>query len=525
MTFNLGELHDFPANLIMKAQPESSIARLVDQSRKIDDTIYYESMQYVDYFNAYIYAQNNIIGANQRDIKSINPLDWLEHIININSFMGHTILATNETKAGEYASEDLVIWSYGADMDVEIEEEIIKNPQLNIQIFSSHIAHKYGVPELDIREFLELTIPVYLSSSGAMASSGLEFIKQYKPFYKVISKFFNNICDEEQKIKILKIARPTNHTDIHTKMLWLADKIYNRLQNITTNHATLIPELSAEIGLDLILIHPFANANGRTALCLMNTLFVAFNLPCITFGTSNEVNNPNNTFFKIITAPHPNPNDFISFIQQRLKLNEFSEPLVDDLSQRILKLRIDFCILYKKIKNNYQAFKVDDFNLKHQDKFIEQIWPELLKNMSIEEVQNLNDNIFTYHYFVYLLGELHQYQRALTISLTNLSLHNSVYNNKEWAEIKNKFIDVTKVDNGWKVYKKQNTIIFTPANQEQLQKVFNNLKELDSCAASIATLKDDPKCSVIKIVNMDLTKLQSMQIEDDINEQRMQAHI
>ncbi len=61
MQYRITELTEFPSDIIFSFSPESTKERLVENSHRIKDVLYVESMQYVDLLEAYLYAQNEIL--------------------------------------------------------------------------------------------------------------------------------------------------------------------------------------------------------------------------------------------------------------------------------------------------------------------------------------------------------------------------------------------------------------------------------------------------------------------------------
>ncbi len=395
--FNLTALTKFNPALVYGFDPESSINELDPVS-----TAYLAHLvgQWEDMFLAYYYAEHTIVPAIQaQGIKNITPKQLLGWLNDLHLRIASTLAKDSGVSAGEFTKAYGSRWHNGSIIEDIIYIYLSKDenflgqsfpylfnhmpresflslkkkmqPGDNFQTVCLKLLGAFGVEEKDAQEFLQLldkiiqddsikitevvrrTSQLNLSNNQADASMG-----KFRFWYSD-----NNPSDEEKTIveKVVSLFLPPEK--IPQAMQAFAENLLAKWSICDPNDQDQLASLLYDAFNNLAgKIHPYFNANGRAATCLVNIILVSLGKQSILIRNPEERNNPNSSYSIAIKRISSDPNFLINHFKQRVQESEAGRAYSNSTLSTIICLRVELHHKICALRKEFPEVKIEQLN-------------------------------------------------------------------------------------------------------------------------------------------------------------------
>jgi hypothetical protein len=287
----------------LTAFPQALIYHFVAETPEKDEKKIFESyyvpsfMQFNDVLDTYLDLQNRLIPELQeRNIAEVEPMKWQEILLGINGSIIKTLANHMHFHAGAYRDGGMVISRRSSEelqyillflanqipVDragfLELMEEQFEQAPKIYDDFLSLISSMQTRTDIELRP-----------SSLAAIGGSREQIRITTLLERLNTAYITDVLTEEQKKVVEEVMVPCIFPE---ELSGLMDAFYLELQaqlaSLDKANAHAVAELMADVFYRIIKIHPFANGNGRTAMCFINLLLKQLGYPPICFYYSLE---------------------------------------------------------------------------------------------------------------------------------------------------------------------------------------------------------------------------------------------
>nr|WP_256478786.1 Fic family protein [Legionella sp. 27cVA30] len=133
-----------------------------------------------------------------------------------------------------------------------------------------------------------------------------------------------------------------------------------KLSELDTNDIGKVTEFLTFVFYELTEIHPFANANGRTATCLINLFLRAFDYPSIVLRHPGERKNQNSQYQQAFAQIDSSLLPLQKLIHTRI-VEAQKNVFEDKKLKKLIEIRVGFSDLLQQIKRKHPTFDVNRF--------------------------------------------------------------------------------------------------------------------------------------------------------------------
>ncbi len=308
--FNLDKLTEFNPAIIYMLRPEISSRPGSKPDPRDPNYLMVTAGQYLDLFEAYMYAQENILPViATKGIAAITAKDLLVWLKQIHIRAAHTLahdvdqpqFAGNYTNEESFLSEPFVplilrdLFSINAPIDLKHLQAVMKHHQnmfeteddINniIELFNSGA----------VQEILNL-LKELLAKNGdePIEANQITFLVAMVDLGKIYSQNGFSAAQKDLIHKFFMIGVAPDKIAEHMKIL--AEEILTAWKNCDANKPEEVVQLLSDEFISLLKCHPYFNANGRIATVLMNITLRSLNLPSIVLRTEDS-NHPLNVAY------------------------------------------------------------------------------------------------------------------------------------------------------------------------------------------------------------------------------------
>lgn len=368
LTFDLKQLTEFNPALVYGFSPELTVC---DNPAKADYLLQSTS-QYKDMLSAYLYAQNEILPAIKTiGIKNITADQLIKWLHNIHSRIASSMADDFGCKehAGKFVNAMIVRWHLGSNFYTMILKAYF-HTNADLETVTDIVAQQINDPSVtrnEIYQFLELLLGHVEDTKIELPRDLMDLVSKdgpyptadlgmHKLYYQYVTQQLN---ESENKIlnKFLKYS--TRPNEIPKKMKTFAQELLEKWRTCKAGDTNMLSNLLYFAFYELTEIHPYFNANGRTATCLLNIILRSLGKPSILMRFPDEKTDINSSYSKAIASIDTQPALLKAHIKARL-VNEEKMPYTNELLSRVIEKRVELgeCIL--AIKNMFPEYAIDD---------------------------------------------------------------------------------------------------------------------------------------------------------------------
>ncbi|ASQ46057.1 Fic family protein [Legionella clemsonensis] len=366
---DLAILTEFNHALVYGFEPESSPQRLAG-SETFEDALFPEAGQHHDVLNAYLYAQNIILPRIQEiGLPNVSPTMLIEWVKTIHGFIGKSLMQAHGRKSGEYTNEIVFRWHLGAELGVHFTLYLsdlheCKSPQQFAKFLNKQFDMNYQ-SALDFINLLEkiakdknYTIHESLQPSINYESPGIKGILVQS---KLASAYNLNLLSEREKSTVNKIVKICMLPPLIPEAMnrWAQTTLSN-LHACDTKDLKKVSEFLAITFYELTEVHPFGNANGRTATCLINTFLRALGYPSIVLRYPGEREDKDSLYQKALAEIDSSLVLLIELIHTRV-IEAQEKAFSNEKLKKLITLRVALSDLLQETKSKYPEFNLIAF--------------------------------------------------------------------------------------------------------------------------------------------------------------------
>ncbi len=386
----LQQLTQFNQALIYGFDPEKSHREELG-SQTYQDVLFPRIGQFEDMLAGYLFAQNKLLPVFSKT-EELDELSFINSIKQLHGYLGSTLFALAQEKSGEFYQQQVLRWK--VNLTYQLTFSILsgitypslngKNPlSLLIELLTTELSlsekqvrqfvtllqrlknHSTIIPRASQKEFIDSALTntkeKHLSSEGksklAAAHAATITIE------KLAVAYLSNKLSAEERALVSKIVTICRDPEDIPKLMDAFAK--NTLANWRKCNKKDIKEVSqflAEMFYQFTDIHPFGNANGRTAGCLVNVFLISIGLPSILMRNPGERNDSSSSFSQAINAINQSREPLANHIYQRI-LEAQSQPFVDNILAETISLRCKMAHQLKSLQSEYPQIDINDYRM------------------------------------------------------------------------------------------------------------------------------------------------------------------
>ncbi len=323
----LQQLTEFNQALVYGFDPETSPQEILG-SNTYQDTFFPALGQFADVLEGYLFAQNELLPAFRKiEEGSLDEIYFLNYIKQLHGYIGNILLALVEEKSGEYAQQQLFRWNPNADTYYLIYYMLTGTSHpfegeptaLLIKLLTTQLS----LSEAQTQQFIALLHRLKNDITITLRASQEKYIKHIVGITAeklAVAYLSNKLSAEENGLvrKIVTICRDPEETP--KLMDEFAKATLANWRKCDKKDTKAVARFLADMFYQFTDIHPFANANGRTATCLVNVFLRSIGLPSILMRNPGERDVSASSYSKAIDS-----------------INQTREPLANHIYQRILE--------------------------------------------------------------------------------------------------------------------------------------------------------------------------------------------
>ena len=373
----LKQLTQFNQALIYGFDPESSPRDNLG-SEIYQDDFFPAVEQFEDMLAGYLFAQNELLPAFKKE--NLDEISFINSIKQLHSYIGNTVIAFSEVpdeKSGKFVQQQVLRWHPSTETDNLILFILsgIMHPSLQdkdpTHLLITLLTTKLCLTEAQVHQFIALLQRLKDDPTITPRASQKKFFDvfiKHPQLYKVlITKeklavaCLNNKLSAEEKALVSKIVTICRDPDDIPKLM--DDFAKTTLANWRKCNKKDIKEVSrclAEMFFQFTDIHPFGNANGRTAVCLLNVFLRSIGLPSILMRNPGEKEDSASSYSKAINAINQSRESLANHIYQRI-LAAQSHAFSNEKLAEVITLRCRMAHQLKSLQSRYPLIDINDY--------------------------------------------------------------------------------------------------------------------------------------------------------------------
>lgn len=366
---DLSRLTEFNHALIYGFEPESSPRRLAG-SETFEDALFPEAGQHQDMLNAYLYAQETILPQIKKiGLLNITPDMLIEWVKTIHGFIGNSLMQAHDRKSGEYTNEIILRWQLGAELGGHFILYLsglheYKSPQQ----LAKFLNKKFDMDYQSALDFISLLEKITKDEKYTIHGSLKPFIDYSSPgikgilvLNKLASAYNLNQLSNSEKGTVNRIVKICMFPPLIPEAMnqWAQNTI-KQLQACDSKDLKNASEFLANTFYELTEVHPFGNANGRTATCLTNIFLRAFGYPSIVLRHPGERENKNSLYQKAFAEIDSSLIPLIELISTRV-IEAQEKTFENEKLKKLIVLRVALSDLLQETKSKHPTFDISLF--------------------------------------------------------------------------------------------------------------------------------------------------------------------
>lgn len=492
-TFDLGLLKEFPHALVYAFEPEGN--------NEIDlDSRYQGIAQFSDTLGAYLYAQETMLPIiRSQGIHAIGKEQWIDWVKNIHQHIGYHLLKNLGQEAGKYSRYPIFRWHDGVEFQSAILPFLSMNDTViseKLNLFCQKLANKYPHPKKDFVDFISLVQKIFLDSTFRQKNwvKDIPYTLAQNKLLKLYDAYYAGKLSTDEGVrtkKIVTLSTPPNI--IPTAMDAMFERFSADLSQLNITDQTAVASFVAEVFYQITEIHPFINANGRTATCFMNLLLRAMDYPAIMLRYPGDKEDPTSLYSKAIEQINETREPLASLIHMRLSM----QPYEDEHLKSLIEIRVKLITAYHHLKQQFPEFEAD----KH--------WQQAIEEMPHAEEIRDERSPYLVDGMKWALSNLEQ-QKSILIQQRAQLKFKCPLKIELIDEILTQFKYISEEEHGWKSYNKGSLFLFENQDLNTVKMVRDKLSETQACQVSVM-FNRDTQMHVVKVEAIQYPQLLSYQ--------------
>lgn len=346
--------------------------------------------QYQDVYEAYYYAQEQILPKiRTAGVKALTAKELLSWLNEIHARIGRTVAKDMGMEAGQYIKpgQEIARWHAGLDIQNYLAAYLALSPrqQNERHHIIKHILKTFPTVKIDeLQAFLNLaekykpqSMMVYVQSGHDLGTTNL---------WHLLSICRAGVLNTQENAiikKIVTLCMPASQ--VPAAMQAFAEKTIARWKACDPNDLKQTSKFLSETFFELAGTHPYCNANGRTATCLINIILRSFNKPSILLRNPLEKEDTHSAYSKAIDALNEGSSVLLAdHILTRINDAEKGNDYHHDDLKNIVILRVKLKDAAVKLQMEFPRYDVNTPYDKHVKK--EPIIP--VSNQQVQDLLN-----------------------------------------------------------------------------------------------------------------------------------------
>ena len=510
----LSQLVEFNQGLVYGFDPEASPNAGVG-SPLWEDTFFPSAGQYEDMLSAYLFAQRVLLPEFKKmNEGQFNAENLIQSIKQLHGFIGKTLLDLQNVKSGEYTQQQIMRWNPDMQTDAFLlfilSDKMNTHPMLKGQdptkLLISLLENEVHIDSKETLQFIELMKRLKDDSSIKIRPSQKVF-QELEADASLIAKeklcvaYLTNKLTQEEKILVKKIVSICmDPQDVPQAMAGFAKETMLQWQACDKKDPKAVAEFLAEMFFQLTEVHPFGNANGRTATCLMNVFLRSINLPSILMRNPGERDISHSSYCRAFACINETRKPLAEHILQRIKDAQLF-PFSNEKLAETIALRCNVVTHLIQIKKNHPQIDINQYQESLNLIFL---LPEY-KQLTNDE----DRSIFILKTMLqFIIKEEKQFdQSAKKIEMPKINfIGTTVLDTKGKEQLKDNLYCLTNTQ-GWKINPKNNLEAWIEIpNQVEAERIAVLLKNTKIGTVVVAK-RSDNGTPVVKCSNINLSVL------------------
>lgn len=523
----INQINQFNPALVYGFDPEMTPPASAG-SDKWEDIFYPSAGQYEDMLDAYLFAQNSILPIFEKmfDATSNKEEIFLTVIKQLHGFIGNTLLTACYGKSGEYIEQQVIRWNPTTDTDIVTHfylsgtTHAVINHEDPLKMLVAHLKNQLGMSEVEALQFTALLDRLKKDTTIKPRDRQIQFLGNHVALItkeKLCVAYLNNLLSIEDRALVKKIMTICmDPADVPQAMNEFAKMTISGWNECNKQDIKAVCDFLAEMFYQLTEIHPFGNANGRTATCLLNIFLRSIHLPSILLRYPGERNNPDSSYCKAFECINETRSFLAEHIYQRI-VEAQQEPFSDTVTAETIALRCDLVRQLKQLVQKHPKIDINTYQDVLQNCVMmasSQLYPETdVQLITIQALKILLDVV---------RDETNRLDQIVK-KASNQLIGSIILSQNDREQIKLCLFKLTGID-GWKINPKNHleTWIEIP-KQEQADQVAQLLK-LHQIGKVVVTKRADNQIPVIKCSNINQMVLKDV-TELNVNDKLQQSLI
>ena len=362
--FEITDLTAFNPALVYAFNPEPTLQE-INGSTLLEDTLFAMAEQYQDIFSAYMHAQNEILPLlKEGDISAETFLQWID---TLHRLSGQCILQSYGYTAGQYTQEYSLGWRNHSGLQLDFASYLSSDSRFtDIDTFVAFLKRERGVDEKDGAAFVALLQRIEASQSIKLTPLHLvtilkaprEFQVGTTTLVKLIEAYNTQHLTAAEKAIVKQIVTISRSPEqIVEEMKLFARNSLQAYKSCNPENRDEVARFIATTFYQFTELHPYPNANGRTATCLINIFLQSFGLPSILLCKPGDTENQESDYFQAIEQLSTTQAPLEALIKRQIEEAEIT-PFHDEATSEMVALILKATEIMKRLKNTFPEFNI-----------------------------------------------------------------------------------------------------------------------------------------------------------------------
>lgn len=454
--------------------------------------------QYNDMLDGYLYAQTILTELKEKKLSDLTPQQLIGWIKGLHQNFARALLANSNrvnARSGNYLDSLVIHWNHGSEMSVMLAHYFrTKESPIKRAAFLKVIEENYllinpqdGIAFVDLLQTMinDESLPINPAYNVECVEQGPN-----RPYllglHRLATAYHADSLTPESKAiveKIISIIRPPDQ--IESSMLQFAERVVNEWKTVDTKDPATFCLFLAGVYQELASLHPFTNANKRTARCLLNIMLCSAGYPSIHLQEREGCELKNEP--RVLKAIAEDIDQGIKEANATsVKLSE-----TENMQKKLFDIRVQIYQVLEQILALYPQYNV----AKLFDSVVEKSDNSLTKDFVL-----LKKQMF---YNLYILAEAKKNLASLQNAFPVSSSATSMWVNA--STVKTRLREITNCEQ-WKVSADLKNIWIEVISPEEALSLVKILEE-SKCCKPLQKLRADTGRYVVTLESLDVKKL------------------
>ena len=327
-------------------------------------------LQFNDILETYLHLQNRILPMiESKGLANVTPEEWMQIIKDIHLNVSKQLGKAQSFTPGTFRTRSLIIAKDDMESLTAITYFIAGYLEMSKSNFCKTMAKDFHRNPKDYTDVIDLMIKMSEETHIELAPSQVEFLshaprRDYSALLmreRLTTAYLNNQLSEQEKNIVDKLMKPCPHPEqLEALFSEFTSELSQQLQSLNVEDDADIAKFLANCFWKITGIHPFANANGRTALCFMNLILRAIGKPNICLYRGLDKNDIHSDYYQSIALIENERLPLQNLIIKRMH----EDIIIDDQEMDKTNTYVDFCQTLSQRNEQMPRLSVDQiYNL------------------------------------------------------------------------------------------------------------------------------------------------------------------